>query len=292
MTAYLLWGFFVWLLGAGRDLRDGGVVLYTAIIMALVQNNNNIYGRVLFSYDDYIYQHSILVGRLWDEEVVDTILQHVKPGTDVLDIGANIGLVTLGVLQQAAARGIPRPAIHCFECNINTFNMLTYNTTGCPSVSLYSFALGDKTQLCNVTQLPQNMGCSYIYQARDEHGQESYDYSSMIPTDIHVQTGNSFVVCLPLDSILYQFTRPISVVKIDVEGFERQVLRGARSLLMAHRPVVIVEIWKIHETEVIAFFESIQYSRWERLKNPHYNNEDYVFYPDALGGSLSSLGGL
>jgi len=260
--------------------------------MTLVQNKDNIYGRALLSYDDFIYQRSILANRLWDEEVVDTILQHVRPGTDVLDIGANIGLVTLGILQKAATRGIPPPTIHCFECNINTFNMLTYNTVGCTSVSLYSFALGDKTQICNVTQLPYNMGCSYIYQARGEHGQESYEYPSVVCEGAHIRTGNSFAVCLPLDSILYQFTRPISVVKIDVEGFERQVLRGARTLLMAHRPVVIVEIWKIHEAEVIAFFESIQYSRWERIQNPTYNNEDYVFYPDAPGGSLSSLGGL
>lgn len=37
------------------------------------------------SYDDYIYKHSIAVDKFWDEEVVDKIISHIKPNTDILD---------------------------------------------------------------------------------------------------------------------------------------------------------------------------------------------------------------
>jgi hypothetical protein len=44
-----------------------------------------------------------------------------------------------------------------------------------------------------------------------------------------------------LDHYLRDETRPIRALKIDVEGHERAVLRGARSVLQAHAPLVVME---------------------------------------------------
>ena len=50
------------------------------------------------------------------------------------------------------------------------------------------------------------------------------------------------VPCRTLDSVIQTLgITHISLLKIDVEGFEPHVLRGARQLLAEHRPVVIYE---------------------------------------------------
>jgi hypothetical protein len=36
----------------------------------------------------------------------------------------------------------------------------------------------------------------------------------------------------------------ISIMKIDVEGHENEVLIGAKKTILSNRPVIIIEIWK------------------------------------------------
>jgi hypothetical protein len=48
----------------------------------------------------------------------------------------------------------------------------------------------------------------------------------------------------PLDAVSDDLGRPVSVIKLDVEGHEDLVLRGGRRLLERDRPVVFMEIAK------------------------------------------------
>lgn len=246
----------------------------------IIVDDTNAYGIRLVCFDDYIYKHSVAVQRMWDEEVVHTILSHVVDGTDVLDIGANIGLVTLGLLQRAVMSGRHIRKVHCFECDTRTFQLLITNLTLYPATQLYPFALSDTQQLCQSLVNEYNQGCNRIYSTIDaEVGEARHEYSFLPSDSTHVDK-ISFL-SIPLDSILYQFPVRVSVVKLDVEGFELNVLRGATVFLERHRPVIIIEVWAIHWEKARDFLAGLRYSRWERLVNPHYNNEDYVFYPDA-----------
>ena len=251
--------------------------------MSIVTNRDNIYQTPISAYDDYIYQHSILANRMWEEEVVETVLNYLEPGTDVVDIGANIGLITLGVLQRAKERGVPVSRIHCFECDTNTFQLLRMNVAPfSASVALYPFAVGDTFQLCNIQMLEMNEGCNHIYRTVGSEGETTHDYSNLIFTDAFRKLGHCFIPCVPLDSVLYQFQeRRVSVLKIDVEGFEREVLRGAKAFLALHRPVVVVEAWSVNVEEVIAILKEMGYLSYSRLIGSHHNMNDYVFYPDA-----------
>jgi hypothetical protein len=53
--------------------------------------------------------------------------------------------------------------------------------------------------------------------------------------------GHQVIETVRLDDDLRSVTARVSLVKIDVEGMELAVLRGAQLLLTTHRPTVVVE---------------------------------------------------
>jgi len=212
--------------------------------MTIIRSDNNIYLKPLLCFDDYIYKHSVAINRLWDDEVIDAILEHLSDDTDILDIGANIGLVTLGLIQKATQRSIRINKIHCFECDPTTFHLLSQNMTSLPIVQLYPFAVGQTRQLCTLQLNKYNRGCNYIDNTIDNTGQTFYSYPHhTVNQDEYALKATQptvFIPSLPLDDILYQFKKRISVIKIDIEGFEFQALKGAEQLIKTHYPVIIV----------------------------------------------------
>jgi FkbM family methyltransferase len=248
--------------------------------MNIITNNNNNYGVEIKSYQDYIYKHSIEINKLWDEEVVNEVLNHYQEGTDILDIGANIGLVTLGISKKAKERNIILNNIHCFECDTQLFNLLVHNLSSLNNIKFYPFAVAHKELLCNLSLLEHNPGCNHIYNTIDENEKKFYDYSSVIFQDGHLKRNNVFLLGTALDNIKYNFKNKISVIKIDVEGFEVNVLNGAKNLILEHKPVVIVEIYeKLNFSTVLQFFEDIKYKMYRKISNSEYSNQDYVFFP-------------
>jgi FkbM family methyltransferase len=72
---------------------------------------------------------------------------------------------------------------------------------------------------------------------------KGYEYTwTSISKDCYLNNNNVFYSIMSLDSIGHLFTDKISVVKIDVEGYEHSVLSGAKATLEKHKPVIIVEI--------------------------------------------------
>jgi FkbM family methyltransferase len=55
----------------------------------------------------------------------------------------------------------------------------------------------------------------------------------------------------PLDAMLGASDRPISFVKIDVEGHERAVLRGGEGTLRRFQPAMLIEIEQRHQSQDI-----------------------------------------
>ena len=249
--------------------------------MSIIVNKNNIYNTEIKSYDDFIYKHSIEINKLWDEEIVDAVLDHISDNSDILDIGANIGLITLGILTRAKERKKKISHIHCFECDPKLIPLLTFNISSFDNVSIYPFAISNKQELCQITSHEYNMGCNYIYSTNNSNNKTEYDYSMIHNTSNHIKNSNMFVLGTSLDSIQYQFENKIGIIKIDVEGFEINVLEGAKELIIKHRPIVITEIFeKIHLDEVIEIFKNMGYIKYNKIINKIYCNEDYIFFPN------------
>jgi FkbM family methyltransferase len=194
----------------------------------------------------------VLSGSEWEPRIADLIHAEVRDGTDVLDIGANLGFSTLGLLK----RGCRPAAVHCFEPQPDVHALLQYNVQSYPNVKTYNLALGSRVaEVHGYTQAQTNVGGTYL------------------------DSGNRhFVLSTSLDTLLERglFRQPISLIKIDVEGFEQALFEGAQEFFQRHRPVIIIESWQNKIEKVTQQLDALGY-----VRASHISYDDYIFRPVA-----------
>ena len=145
--------------------------------------------------------------------------KYVKPAFTVVDIGANVGLHTLHSALLTGAEGL----VLAIEPSIWAIRKLSRNLELNPrlsdQVSVLQCALGDKEE--RRTNL--HFQSSYLLTGKNEATPEIIDV-------------------LTLDSIMENKNlQKVDLVKIDVDGHELHILRGAKNMLSTSKPVLIVE---------------------------------------------------
>lgn len=137
---------------------------------------------------------------------------HPLGAGDLIDVGANLGLVTA-----ILARRFPDRQVHAFEPNPSTFQALQANMAlnGLANVQTSPAALADHSGTIPFRADPIDRGMTSIARTTEED-------SLLVP-------------CTTLDAYLDEHaTTEVALLKIDVEGFETLVLQGA-SRLLEHR---------------------------------------------------------
>jgi FkbM family methyltransferase len=235
---------------------------------------SDVYKQNILTNFDYIYKNSILLNKLWEPHICDKICYLIENDTDFIDIGANIGLITLGTrLMNQTINNNKINTIHCFECHPEIFRYLSFNVIDNDNIKLYNFALGDEYKLCNLCFNDYNNGNTMI-QTTYENGLP-VNNPSVCPGPI--QTINEYKVYIhivPLDSLIDNFNRRVSVIKIDTEGFEYRVLLGACKFIEKHKPVIFIEISSSKYQQTHELLEKYNYIQIARL-----TNEDYIYQP-------------
>lgn len=143
----------------------------------------------------------------YEHAVLEHTYQLGLSGTAV-DVGAGVGNHTLWYA------GVCGLAVRSFEPL--DFNRLQANVDLNPDLDIVVFpcGLGDCQRLDKVTSPPEHVVGRALREEDD-------------------------VVIRRLDDIL--FPQPVSLIKIDVEGMEPEVLRGARETILEHKPRLFVE---------------------------------------------------
>ena len=180
-----------------------------------------------------------------------------------LDIGAFIGLYTLTLHKQ-----FPHMEIHAFEPHPMNYGSLTANVllNGQPDqIHLHPFGLGDKDERTAI--LGKGMSAS-IALARDAKAikQRQALIKRVVNKEVklrelplvprsHVRAGANLwqVELRRLDSCFANKGRVIAA-KVDAEGFEQEVLRGAAQLLANNKVFLQIELWD--ETKSIPQMEA------------------------------------
>lgn len=153
----------------------------------------------------------------------DYLLDYLENSEVILDIGANIGQTSFNIIVTQQKKGL-NPIVYAFEPYPRTFKKLETNKTlnSAVSVKTYNLGLGRKKGMLHMTQhSPLNSGG---FRMTDES-----DNSISVPV-------------ISLDEFVSenQLTK-IDFIKIDVEGFEVQVLEGALETLKTFRPILVFE---------------------------------------------------
>lgn len=215
----------------------------TKRIRSYVSSIEGRWGRTYFIKDDeYVGKSLKNYGEYNPDETEFLLNLAYSYGGTVLDIGANIG-----VMSQALAReGFD---VIAFEPQKAVFDILKLN---CPMIPCYNVALGATNGKTNMPKVEYH-----------KHGNFG---------GISCGSGEIEVELRTLDS--FKFTN-IGVIKLDVEGFEEQVLRGAMGTIRDSLPVIYLEADRADKIASLkAFIQSIEYS-WEPHQPLLYREKNF-----------------
>lgn len=133
------------------------------------------------------------------------LYEFIRPGSVFYDVGAHDGLFALSVKRRE-----PAAIVHAFEPQPDILR--TNIAINGVDVSIHPVAVGDK---------PGSIGMTTDQRSSN-----------------HV-VGPGSIPMIRLDDLDIE---PPSIIKMDIEGFEPQAIKGAQRILSTHRPIVITEI--------------------------------------------------
>jgi FkbM family methyltransferase len=170
-------------------------------------------------------------------------------GDYVIDIGANVGHYTKRFSELVGKNG----RVIAFEPVPETFAVLSGNIQlfKFPNVTLINAAVSDETNFVGMLIPTFDTALKNFYMAHLEH-------------DSDKQTDGFQVLTLRLDCL--NIPQKISLVKIDVEGYEAFVLRGMVDILQRDHPSLIVET---DSSEVEAYLCGIGYLAERLVGSPN-----------------------
>lgn len=191
------------------------------------------------------YRWLIATDRFGPEEPEqDRLTEWVGPGDWVIDVGANIGTYAIAFSRLVGPEG----RIIALEPVPTTFRLLTANVGALPThnITLLNIAASDRLTCVSMNVPTLDSGLDNLYQSRI------------------VEEGSLSVLTFPLDS--FGIDRPIRLIKVDVEGHEMKVLRGASRLIERDRPILILEG---DRKEFQAFLGPLGYERQRLADSPN-----------------------
>lgn len=158
-------------------------------------------------------------------------LELIPPGGAVLDIGANIGIMTVYL-----ARKIKDATVFAFEPIPHNVKVLekVISHYKLKNVTVYKYALGNEDgeieMVMPVIDLVKMQGLSHVVH-------------TSIPEN---NSGERFKIPVKkMDSIpeIMNGMKLVTAIKMDVENFEYFVLEGAKELLKKYKPIIYCELW-------------------------------------------------
>ena len=167
-------------------------------------------------------QAQLAQGKGWGSETVAQevggIRELLGPAADgplvVLDVGANIGAWT-----EEALRALPQASIHAFEPSEAAFAALSSALGADARVTLHRFALSDSNGQATLYANDPGSGIGSLTKRRLDHIGVEMSHEETIPT----RTLESWSSAAGLGGA--------DVLKLDVEGHELDVIRGAGRML-------------------------------------------------------------
>lgn len=203
--------------------------------------NDTFIGRSLEAYGEYC-----------DFEI-DTMAAFLKPDSIVLDVGANIGTHTV-----ALAKLVPQGKVFAFEPQKRLSNMLEtnvfFNKLG--NVFLSAAAVGNACGTSEIGDLPPD-------DREYNFGGQALWYDTDTKSKIDVVT---------IDSLKME---RVDLIKIDVEGMEVAVIRGAAETISRCEPVLYIENHEDDSSKLASILDHVGYRAFWSAE-PYFNPDNFL----------------
>src|SRR5271157_4703728 len=156
----------------------------------------------------------------WEIDILNYVKPYLRKKYTTVDVGGNIGCQTSFFQKHSGV-------VVSYEPNPEAFQCLTRN---CLSSINYQLALGNEMAETYLTIEHEDTGLCHIASDDDDCRESDSTSVSIVTLDEHYKTW-------------YNPDYPIGFIKIDVEGFEPQVLNGAEEVISKFHPVLFIEVF-------------------------------------------------
>jgi len=223
------------------------------------------YGPMLYNI------HDMYVGRSYDlygennESEVELYRQILRPNDVVVDAGANIGAFTVFFAQAVGPGGI----VLAFEPQRIVFQTLCANVALNDLTNVHCYQMGLASQVGSLKTAPVD------YAATNNFGG--------LPLGNY--SGGETIQVNQLDNFNVPSCR---LLKIDVEGMEIDVLKGATRFIERYQPILCVENDRPQNSDaLIRFIDSLGYRmHWHRPVG--FNPNNFFKNPTNVFGRIAS----
>jgi FkbM family methyltransferase len=204
-----------------------------------------VFGKYRFFYlenDRYIGQRIAL--EKYEPYETQLILRQARVGDVVVDVGANIGYYTVLLADKVGKNG----KVYAFEPDKTNFEILGKNIkeNNLKNVVVINAAVGSKEGKLKLRKSKENFGDHKLY-----------------GNDREFET----VKIINLDK--YFGNEKIDLLKIDTQGWEPEVIEGAKELIRKNKPVMFLEyspasykIAKLNGRKMVDFLRKIYKKIW------------------------------
>jgi FkbM family methyltransferase len=183
-------------------------------------------GGVLVHPLDYGVAWSLYTGHGFGDLEEAFLQTWIRPGMQVVDIGANVGLFTVALAKMVGPSG----RILAIEPDPTNARLLKANVkrTGASCVTVCQCGAGATQASAKLTRSATNFGDHRIGPGDAAHSEE---------VEIELKA---------VDDLVREnnFTR-VDFIKLDVQGFEGVVVEGMREVLNRYKPMVMTEFWPV-----------------------------------------------
>lgn len=249
-------------------------VFSNAVEGNIVVKLTNISGEYEIDVRSHILKR-ILLTKEYEPRIVDLILKNVNKNKDAINIGANVGLFSNLIANKI---NINRKIL-AIEPTPNAFKMLENNISRNKNedkVIAFNGIASDKEG---------------EYQINIVQGMEEY---SSIGRLVHSAVENNKFIKLEvkgdtIDNLVKKYKIEPSLIVIDVEGAEFNVLKGARETLKKFHPIIISELndkllaqQDSNSKQIINFLLELNY----KIVDSESNNLDFPFEGNIIAKSI------
>ncbi len=187
---------------------------------------------------------SIFIFGAFEKETSQLLKKHILKGDFVLDIGANVGAHTLTMAEAVGDNGL----VIALEATDWAFNKLQKNISLNPSLIDRIAAIQCLLSADDVMETPTELYSSWDLNSSD--GQHAV-HKGILKSTADART-------VSLDTLLSELNlSKVDFIKIDVDGFEYWVLKGAEQTLKKFRPKILIELSPYVHLEHGSSFETL-----------------------------------
>ena len=187
-------------------------------------------------------------GYRWEEHQHNIIDKFLSKKSICIEAGSHIGTISVKLSKVCKK-------VYCFEPVINTYNLLRYNMeNNCDNnYELFNKGLGEccKSEYINWISQEGSGGIGLTNNLYSHNNNKIGDKIDIITID-----------SLELDKLDY--------IKIDVEGYEKNIINGGINTINKYKPIIILECYKTFEPLVPATLEFIK-NKYKSLLDIGYN---------------------